>query len=382
MGRVANRIAKATFLDRDGNTVALDPNTAEGNSLHGGHRTGQNPSSWGHHRWATTEKDPEPNDHHPPQNSASFTFTSPEGHGGYPGQVTATATYVVLPPPASTHASTTSLDEAVSRICPGVTVVSGASTSARSGAGDGTDGVTLTGALRVTLTCRGATKVTPVNLVHHSYFNLAGHDSGRTVYDHEIHLPATHITDVGAGLVPTGQLRDVRGTPLDFTRGLTLLSSVQSELDVHLGDGFRGLDHNFVVWGGGDGGGGGGGRGGEGEVGGGGGGGAAALTTTAAKNNTKNNNNDKLSMRWHGTLRDPSSGRIVYIYSNQPGLQAYAGGFLDGVVGKGGAIYDAYGGLALEPQAWPDAVHHDHFPNIMLGVGDEYINDTLFVFGA
>ena len=168
---------------------------------------------------------------------------------------------------------------------------------------------------------------TIVNLTNHSYFNLRGVG---TILDHELTLNADHFTPISEDLIPTGEIKLVEGTPMDFRKA----KAIGSELDVA-----GGYDHNFVL-------------------------------------------ND-----WDGTLRfgarlyEPVSGRALEILTTEPGIQFYSGNFLDGsLVGRNGVAYEKYAGLCLEPQHFPDTPNQPHFPSTVLRPGEEYKQTSIYRF--
>lgn len=206
----------------------------------------------------------------------------------------------------------------------------------------------LTATVRYLLTASGdlaiemeatTDKTTICNLVHHTYWNLAGHASGR-VFDHELELRASRYTPTGPTLVPTGEIAPVAGTPFDFTtrkpigRDIGPLSAEQSA-----GHG-GGYDLNYCIdgW-------------------------DRALKTCAV-------------------AVDPKSGRRMEIVSDQPGIQFYTGNFLKDQKGKGGAIYQQYGGFCLETQLYPDSIHHPSFPSPILRPGEVYRHTMIHRFGV
>ncbi|MEJ2359679.1 MAG: galactose mutarotase [Deinococcales bacterium] len=166
--------------------------------------------------------------------------------------------------------------------------------------------------------------LTPVSLTHHPYFNLAGHAAG-DVLQHDLTLFAARYTPTHADLVPTGAVREVAGTAFDFRAPKTLGRDLA---DPALGSGY---DVNFVVSG------------------------APGTLRPAAR------------------LHDALSGRTLEILTTQPGLQLYTGNGLDGsLVGKGGARYGRHAGVALEAQAFPNAVNTPRFPSVWLRPGEMY----------
>jgi len=175
---------------------------------------------------------------------------------------------------------------------------------------------------------------TLVNLTNHSYFNLRG---AGTILDHELTLNADHFTPVSEDLIPTGEIRSVEGTPMDFRNGKAIGSEIAEPYDQL---GFTGgYDHNFVL------------------------------------------NDYDGSLRSAGRLYEPSTGRVLEVLTTQPGMQFYSGNFLDGsMTGRNGFVYVKYAGLCLEPQHFPDAPNHSSFPSTVLRPGEEYKQTTVFRF--
>lgn len=184
-------------------------------------------------------------------------------------------------------------------------------------------------------------RATPVSLTHHSYFNLAGHDAGDAL-GHELTLAASEFLPVDDSLVPTGELCAVQGTPFDFT--------APCAIGARLGDGHdqlrigNGYDHCFALD-------------------------ARQMTGSAPS--------------FAARLCEPTSGRVLELFTTEPALQLYAGGGLHaGTPGKGGAEYRRHAGIALEPQRFPDAPNQPRFPSAILRPGEAYTSRTVYRFSV
>jgi aldose 1-epimerase len=180
-------------------------------------------------------------------------------------------------------------------------------------------------------------KNTVLNLTNHSYFNLSGQDAGE-ILGHELMLKADKFTPVNTTLIPTGELRDVKGTPFDFTKSTAIGARIGGS-DEQLKFG-KGYDHNFVLNGG--------------------------ITKTP---------------RLAAEVYDPKSGRVMQVLTTEPGVQFYTGNFLDGTVhGKGGHVYNFRNALCLETQHYPDSPNQGNFPTTELKAGEKYHTITVFKF--
>ncbi len=182
-------------------------------------------------------------------------------------------------------------------------------------------------------------KDTVVNLTNHSYFNLAGQGHG-TILGQEMTLHASRFTPVNANLIPTGQILSVKGTPLDFTKATAIGARINADYEqLKLAHGY---DHNFVLDG-----------------------------------------NPMRKAVLAARAYDPGSGRVLEVWTNQPGIQFYSGNFLDGTVaGKGGVKYPFRSGFALETQHFPDSPNQPKFPSTELKAGRWFRSTTTYKFST
>ncbi len=178
-------------------------------------------------------------------------------------------------------------------------------------------------------------KDTVVNLTNHAYFNLAGHASG-DVLKHQIYINADSFTPVNSECIPTGEIRSVKGTVMDFTTLREFATSIESS-DEQIRNGI-GYDHNWVL-------------------------------------NTKGNLKEVAAELYH-----PESGRLMQVFTTKPGVQFYSGNHLANKLGKENAVYSKRTGLCLETQYFPNAMKHKHFPSPILKAGEKYHHITIYKF--
>jgi aldose 1-epimerase len=273
VGRYANRIANAAFT-LDGKRHALSANDGA-NTLHGG------PTGFCKRLWTAKVVAGQDGD------ALELTYVSKDGEEGYPGTLTARVVYSLR--------------------ADGGLVIDYTATS---------DAPTV------------------VNLTNHAYFNLAGEGEG-TILDHELSLEADAFTPTDAGLIPTGELKPVAGTPFDFRQPTPIGARIDAD-DEQIKRG-GGYDHNFVL---------------RGEAG---------------------------ALRLAARVVEKKSGRVLEVLTTEPGVQFYTGNFLDGkTVGKSGKPYVKRGAFCLETQHYPDSPNRTAFPSTVLRPGGTYRHTTVY----
>lgn len=281
VGRSANRIANAKFTI-NGKEYHI-PANENGNNLHSG------PDVYNERIWAAEVKETEEG------SSVTFTLNSPDGDQGYPGNLVISVTYTV----------------------------------------------TADNALKIHYVGK-ADQDTIVNLTNHSYFNLAGHNSG-LITDHEVWIDADYFTEADGHAIPTGRLLPVQGTPMDFTE-VKVVGKEIGRTDYEPIKNGGGYDHNYCL---------------------------NAYDTKA----------DKHEIALVASCRDPKTGRKMEVFTDLPGLQLYTGNFLgDEYVGKGGYVYHNRMGICFETQYYPNSVNEPAFPSPVLKAGDTYDTTTIYKF--
>ncbi len=276
-GRVCNRIAKGKFkLDGEEYTLAVNN---EPNHLHGGVERSLDKVIW--------KAKPIDNDKGV---GLYMTYKSPDGEEGYPGNLSVSVRYFIAK-----------------------------------------------GQNRLTISYSAKTdKATPVNLTNHAYFNLGGAGSD-TVLNHRLRLNADKYTPVDETLIPTGEIKDVEGTVLDFRKSVRIGKRIDELTETPA----LGYDHNFVL-------------------------------------NKPKDKTSKLNLA--AILVDPESGRVLRISTSEIGIQFYTGNFLKGQKGKGGKTYAHRSACCLETQHFPDSVNQKGFPSTILKPGEQYKSMTSYSF--
>jgi len=276
IGRYGNRIGGAKFV-LGGKNYTLAANNGL-NSLHGG-RVGFDKIVWA----AQPLKTPE-------GVALRLTYLSKDGEEGFPGNLKVTVTY------------TLSINNELKQECHATT-----------------------------------DQTTVVNLTHHSYFNLVGHERG-DILGHIVQINADQTTPVDSALIPTGEFADVSGTPFDFRTPMAIGARI-NDLDPILQYG-PGYDHNWVI------------------------------------------NKPPGELGFHARVVEPVTGRVMEVWSDEPGVQFYAGNSLNDIHGKGGAVYRRRSAFCFEPQHHPDSPNKPHFPTTELKPGETFKNAIIYKFFA
>ncbi len=275
IGRHANRIGKASFT-LNGQKYELDKNDGN-NNLHGGFN--------GYHKrlWEASER--EDND----GKVIIFKYFSKDLDQGFPGNISVSVEYKVR-------------DD---------------------------------NALSITYYAK-SDKDTVVNLTNHTYFNLAGHDNG-SILGHKVWLDSDEFTYADEESIPNGEIRKVKGTPMDFTTEKVVGDDIDADYDqIKFGKGF---DHNWIL-------------------------------------KTKRG-----IVSLFGTLKEETTGRLMEMYTDLPGVQFYSGNFLNGTdEGKGGFKYQRRSGLCFETQFYPNAINVPSFPQPVIKANDEFTTTTVYKF--
>ena len=196
---------------------------------------------------------------------------------------------------------------------------------------------TLTDKNELRIVYEGTTdKTTIFNPTHHSYFNLSG-SFNNTILDHLLTIEADSFTPVDKGLITTGKFMDVSNTPMDFRTPTAIGARINDQFEQLIFG--RGYDHNWVI-----------------------------------------RNYSKGKVRKAAELYEPKSGRLMTVYTDQPGIQFYSGNFLDGTAKGKGVSYQRRTGLCLEAQCYPDSPNKPEFPSVTLKPGEVYHQTTIYQF--
>jgi aldose 1-epimerase len=275
IGRHANRIGQARF-SLNGDSYSLARNNGA-NHLHGGIK------GFDKVVWAANEVET------PDAVGVELSYLSEDGEEGYPGNLRVQVTYRL------NHSNELRLDYSAV-----------------------TDQKTI------------------VNLTNHSYFNLAGKG---TILDHELLINAEAFTPVDDGLIPTGEIRNLRNTPMDFRRATSIGARINEDYEqITLAGGY---DHNFVL------------------------------------------RKAESSLARAATVYEPITGRVLEVSTTQPGMQFYSGNFLDGsIVGKNGLPYVKHSGCCFETQHFPDSPNQPSFPSTILKPDEQYQHTTVWKFSV
>jgi len=273
VGRYANRIENATFTI-DGVEYRLTANAGK-NHIHGGREKRFDKVMWKGRQFQNQD-----------EVGVRFSYLSKDGDEGFPGNLNCTVTY------------------------------------------------SLTNDNELKIRYEATTdKPTIVNLTNHTYFNLAGAGNG-DVLDHEMMINADYFTPADKSLIPTGEIHNVRGTPLDFTEPKTIGSRIEQLTQT------RGYDHNYVL------------------------------------------KNADGSLALAARVYEPRSGRVMEVHTTEPGMQFYTANGMRGIQGKGGKLYNRHYGFCLETEHFPDSPNKPHFPSTILRPGQKYSTVTLFKFST
>lgn len=267
VGRNANRIGGAAFT-LNGKTYTMNQND-NGNNCHSG------PDSYSFRLWTVCEHT---------ESSLTLALESPNGDQGFPGKAKVRVTYTLE------HPGTLRIN--YEGICDADTVF---------------------------------------NMTNHSYFNLAGHENGDKAMDQILSMPARVFTVADAESIPTGELRSVEGTPMDFRTPKPVGRDINEDYEALNLQG--GYDHNFEVF-----------------------------------------------CNPCATVSDPESGRTMSVVTDCPGVQLYAANFLNAEGGKNGAVYGRRSGICLETQYYPDAVNHPEWAQPFVKTGETYRSETKYIF--